>query len=96
MVCPDDIAQVLRIELSRKGSRADKIAEHHRELTAFGTPGDGRHLFSISVEFPDGAQKLSAIAKNDPKFLEILVGQVRKDREVDPMLNKPPRVFGHT
>src|SRR5262249_41670970 len=36
MISPDYLAQVLRIELRRKGSRADEIAEHYREVAAFG------------------------------------------------------------
>jgi hypothetical protein len=36
MIGADDVAQILGIELSRKGRRADEVAEHHGELPSFG------------------------------------------------------------
>jgi hypothetical protein len=35
----DDLAQILGIELRRERGRADQVAEHHRQLPAFGDRG---------------------------------------------------------
>ena len=55
VICSDDLAQILGIEPRRERRRADQIAEHHRQLPAFGfrphpclrrdprvEPGEGR------------------------------------------------------
>ena len=36
MICGGDLAQIFRIESRRERCRADEIAEHHRQLPAFG------------------------------------------------------------
>jgi hypothetical protein len=36
MICGDDLAQILGIEARGERSRADQVAEHHRQLTALG------------------------------------------------------------
>jgi hypothetical protein len=36
MVCGDNLAQILRVKPRREFGRADEIAEHHRQLPAFG------------------------------------------------------------
>ena len=36
VICGDDLAQIFGIEPRRKRGRADQIAEHHRQLSAFG------------------------------------------------------------
>jgi hypothetical protein len=49
MVSGDDVAQILGIEPRRQFGRADEVAEHHRQLPAFGvdlcrcTRGGRRH-----------------------------------------------------
>jgi len=36
VICADDLTQILGIEPSRELGRTDQIAEHHRQLPAFG------------------------------------------------------------
>ncbi len=36
VICGDDFAQILGVELRRECRRADEIAKHHRQLAAFG------------------------------------------------------------
>ena len=36
VICGDDLAQIFRVESRRERCRADEIAEHHRQLAAFG------------------------------------------------------------
>ena len=47
------------------------------------------------IHFGDGAQQLAAIAKDDTKIFQILIGQVAKDREIDAVLGKALGVLGH-
>ena len=37
----------------------------------------------------------ATITKNNAEIFEILIGQVRKDGEIDPVLGEALRVFGH-
>ena len=36
VVVPDQLAQILRVKPRRQRRRADQVAEHHRQLSAFG------------------------------------------------------------
>src|SRR5215469_9208981 len=54
VICGDDLAQILGIEPRRERRRADHIAEHHRELAAFGAIGArGRSWRDRSGGFPN-------------------------------------------
>ena len=37
MICVDELTQIFGIELVDSARRADEIAEHHRQLPAFGS-----------------------------------------------------------
>ena len=101
MIGADDLPQVLGIELGRKGGRTDQVAEHQCELTAFsGVPGrrrdrSPRRLRCNRVQFADRAQQLLAIAEDDAEFLQVLIREVAKDREIDAVFGKTPGIFRH-
>src|SRR5262249_21549015 len=63
MVSADDPAQILGIDPCGQRRRADEIAEHHRQLTAFGSIGarwERRGWRSRSSGFPNGLSAAAA------------------------------------
>ena len=77
-----------------------EIAEHHRDVAALAggflsrrrCRGRGR---GGGVEFADRAQQLAAIAENDAtSVLEVLIGQVAKDGEVNAVFRKAQGILG--
>src|SRR6516225_3714706 len=102
----DHDAHVLRIESGRQSSRAHQIADHHGEVTALELVT--RHRFGPrrklgrcgrgSAKLGNRLEQSPAISKKyDAKLLlEILVGEVLKDRKIDPVLGKPVRILGES
>ena len=39
VIVPDQLPQILRVMTGRECRRADQVAEHHRQLAAFGVDG---------------------------------------------------------
>ena len=103
LIVTNDSPQVLGIEPGRQGGRADKVAEHHGEVTAFsgvlwprlGHSGGGRRDRVITCELPDRAEHPTAIAKQDPELLQVLVCQVGENAEINMVLCETLRIFGH-
>ena len=88
----DQVAQILRVELRRKRGRADEIAEHHRQLSAFGI-GGRRH--KVGCDSRDGSgragaqrsnsiEQLSAMPdRGDAEILQIFGRQARQNSGID-------------
>jgi hypothetical protein len=47
----------------------------------------------VSFELGDRSQHFAAITENDAQFLQILIGQVRKYREINAVFSKPLHVL---
>src|SRR3954454_1294387 len=82
----DHYPQVFRIKTGRKCRRSHQIAKHDCELTAFRAfPGRwfGTRLGgpqNVPFKFCDRAQHPAAMSKQYAKVLEILLGEIAKDR----------------
>jgi hypothetical protein len=96
MIGADDLAQILGIEPRRQRGRADEIAEHHRELPAFGfTPRCeccgrcGRQPWRIgygrgSAQGGDGIEQLAPVADRcDANLPEVIRCQLRQHLPID-------------
>ncbi|HKN29674.1 MAG TPA: hypothetical protein VJY34_18020 [Roseiarcus sp.] len=99
----DDPAHVLGIEPGRYRGRADEIAEHHGQLPALGgvlrrrLRLGGRWVRDrlVGVKLTNRTQQFSAIAEDDAEFLQVLVGKLGKDGEVNAILGETLGVIGH-
>ena len=81
----DDLAQILGIEPRRECRRADQIAEHHRQLAAFGI-GGRRHIARCRRhrrsgmgctlgQYGDSIQQATAMPdRRNPEFAQIVGG----------------------
>ena len=90
LVCTNDLTHVLGVEPRRQRGRADKVAEHYRQLAALGCilglrlrDGGLLSLDQRVTEFPDGAPHLQAVPKRNAEVLEVLIGQLRQNISVD-------------
>ena len=91
MIDGDDLAQILGIQVRRQRGRTRQIAEHHRQLPAFGVgrcrgiagrrcPGGGR----LGADRGDGVEELAAVAsEHHAEILEILRRQLRQRFPID-------------
>jgi hypothetical protein len=91
----DHGSHVLRIESVRKGSRANQIADHHREVTTLGSrharlpglsvlPNSARHCRGSAGERrPNCLDEALAIPHRDPELLKITFCQFRQHIAVD-------------
>src|SRR5258707_7350170 len=94
VVRANDFPQVLRVEPCRERSRANKIGEHHRELTSLGLgPRSRRGSRSDLIEFRNRAQYLPAMAERDTDFFEVMVGQIAENAWINVVLGKGLRVL---
>ena len=85
----DDLAQVLRIHASGQCRRTDQVEEHHCDLAALGgVLGIRRRA--------DGRQYFSSMPEWDADVLEVLIGQIAEDRDIDHVLGKALSVLGQT
>ena len=50
---------------------------------------------SVSFELSDRTQDFATITEDDAQFLQVLIGEVSKDREINAVLCKTLRVLGH-
>jgi hypothetical protein len=91
VVSGDDLAQILGIELRRQRCRADQIAEHHRELAAFGVapshvggPRGRRRNTRRGSKRGDALEQSSAMAhQHHAEIFEIFGSQARQHSFVD-------------
>ena len=93
----DDLTQILWVKPGRECGRADEIAEHHRQLPAFGIGwsrcisgrrrrGGGRHR---SAERGNGIEQLAPVAdRYNADLLEILRCQLRQHLPIDLVVAK--------
>jgi len=97
----NDLAQVLRVHAGGERRRTDKVREHHRDLAAFG--GVGARLRSgkfgcrrgSAGKLTDRREYFSPMPEWDADVFEILIGQMAKYRDIDPVLGKGLGVLGH-
>ena len=79
----DDLAQILRIEPRRQRRRADEVAEHHRQLPAFGLGAElgyrgapsSRSNGRLGAERDDGGEQLAAVADRGHAKADQVVGR---------------------
>ena len=89
--------------------RADEIGEHYGHLPSLGIMpllrlrrGSARRLSraggsgSGTGKLADRAQHLTAMAKQNSDVLKVLLGQIRKNGDVDAVLGKAALMFGQT
>ena len=88
VICADDLAQILGIEPRRQRHRADQIAEHDGELSAFGFAGGGRRrACCCGAEGSDRVEQPPAMPdQGDAEILQILGRQAWQDPLVDLVL----------
>src|SRR5215475_5287421 len=83
--------KVFRVQPRRKGSRADQVAKHYRQLASLGFVWPhwfGRCSGRLS-ELRDGAQHLAAMPYLfDAQVLEILLRQIEDHRQVNGILDE--------
>ena len=89
-VTPHQIAPVLGIELRREARRADEVAEHHRDRTALGVLAGRRGWRRGLRRWWFGGQRrgrreqLAPMPqRSDADFLQVRVGERRRESEVD-------------
>ena len=87
----DDLAQVLRIHASGQCRRTDQVEEHHCDLAAL-----GGFLGADCRRRADGRQYFSSMPEWDADVLEVLIGQIAEDRDIDHVLGKALSVLGQT
>ena len=100
----NDLAQVLRVHAGRERRRADQVREHHRDLAALGGVlglrlGRGGRLQAVSEQRRQARAIARSIFRRCPsenaEVLEVLIGQIAEDRDIDVVLGKALRVLGH-
>ena len=84
-----------------------QIAEHHREiapLTSTGSFRKRRHSCRCRrarrrsrrvVEVGDRAQHFAPITEENAQLLQVMIGQIGQDREINAVFGKGLRVLGH-
>src|SRR5262245_59700618 len=101
----DELSQVFRIHPSGEFGRTDEVREHHRDLPALGNVrrsrcyrwlsrnGSRGHVF----EMGNRTQELSAMPERcHADLIEVLIGQVAKNAEINIVDSTAPNMFGHT
>jgi len=102
VISADDAAQVLWVEPGRQSGRAHKVAEHHGELAALGGVlwlglgyrGGLRRDRDISGKVANRSQYLPPMSKRDADVLEVLIGQMVKNGDINVVLGKALGVLG--
>ena len=96
MVCGDDLAQILGIELRGKRGRAHEIAEHHRQLPALGGENGCRrlgHWSDIATQSRDGIEQFAAMTDRSNSECDQIIGrQAGHNRGVDIVVAEGGRV----
>jgi hypothetical protein len=70
----------------------------NRRASGWGSGGCRRHIRVLSrarFELCDRAQHFAPITENDAQFLQVLIGQVGKNREINAVLGETQGVLGH-
>src|SRR4051812_44357453 len=89
--------------LTDKAVEPTRSSEHHSELTTFSGVfdprldhrGGMRHDRGITSKVADRAEQLTAIAKQDPQLLQVVICQLGKHREINTVLCETLRILGH-
>jgi hypothetical protein len=85
---------VLRLQPCHETTRADEIAEHHRQLPSLGLVARSRLCRRRGrrergrVERRDGAPHLAAMLRQDAELREVAVSQIADGRELDGALGE--------
>jgi hypothetical protein len=83
----DDLAQILGIEAHGEPSQVDQIAEHHRQLPAFGSRCSGSSLrcsIDIAEQCGDRLEQLAAVAdRGHAKADQVIGRQLRQHLGID-------------
>ena len=84
----DDIAQILGIELRRERGRSDQVAEHHRELTAFGERAGLRICsYGLRAQGSDRGEQFAAMADRDhTETDQVVSGELAQYLDIDIVL----------
>ena len=69
-------------------------ARGHDSVAAIGCADAGAGVGGV-VELGYRAQHFAPMAEQDAEFLQVLIGQIGKDREINAVLGKALRVLGH-
>ena len=98
----NDLAQVLRVHARGQRRRTDQVGEHHRDLAAFGSVLDLRlgqrrlrRCRNGTGKLRNRAQYFAPITEKDAQLLQVLIGQIGQDREINAVFGKGLRVLGH-
>jgi hypothetical protein len=99
VIGPDDLAQIFGIEPGGECGRTDQIAEHDRQLTAFGSLGGHYRLgywTGIAAQRGDcGKQFASMPDEADAEVSEVVGRQLRQHRGIDRVVAKRLFVLLH-
>ena len=94
----EDISQIFRVHADRERSRPDQISEHHRDLTAFGLVGSPwrGHIGGLGFggKLCNQTQNSPTVPEKYAELLKIIVGKIRQDRKINPVLGKAVRIVG--
>ena len=99
----NDLAQVLGVHAGGERRRPDQVREHHRDLPALGgvlslwlhSGGRLRYCRRSTTKLADRREHFPSMPEQDADVFEILIGQMAKRRDIDPILGKALRVLGH-
>jgi len=89
----DDRPHVLELKLARESRRIHEIADQDRHLPTLGSVGPARTRLRSGNVFGrpkpgNGPHHFFAMTEGDPEPRQILIGQFRKDIEIDGLLGK--------
>src|SRR5580704_10021748 len=92
----DQIAQHHRDMVAPAGLFRDRYGLHRRNRGSGRWLGHQRYRLWRGIKLGDRTQHFATITKNDAEVFEVLIGQVREDREINPVLREALSVLGHT
>jgi hypothetical protein len=95
------------VEPCRERGRAGQVAEHHRELAALGgvksawrgRGGSNLHGGCVALdafEVCNRTKQLAAMSEQDAELFRILIGQIGKDAEINPVVIEDLGVLAKT
>ena len=97
----NDLAQVLRVHAGGERRRTDQVREHHRDLAALGgvlglrlrSRRRAQCCRGSAGKLADGREHLPPMPERDADVLEVLIGQMTEDGNIDLILGKALRVL---